>query len=306
MSSDSSRKRYIYVLKLQQDKWYIGSTTNLSQRIAQHNEGTGSVWTSHFPPIDLFDCQEQRDGWHEENLTKEYMSRYGIENVRGGPYTAFNLKEEDKETIQRALDAFAGACYFCGSTGHVAADCSTAKFNEGGTVQYAEYYSRQACFRCGRPGHYISECYAETDAHGQLIDSPKRNKLNEGGTAQYAEYYSRQACFRCERPGHYISECYAETDVHGQLIDSPKRIKQSGTGSIQGNKHFDLFQISGYSHARVRLESKWDESSGDNSSEAASSSYYSTSNESFDSDADSYYVYSSSSSSSSSSRYSSD
>ncbi|GJD09042.1 hypothetical protein Gasu2_33140 [Galdieria sulphuraria] len=213
MTSDSFEKKYVYVLKLQQNKWYIGSTTNIKQRIAQHCQGTGCAWTSRYPFLELFDCQLQRDGWHEENLTKEYMLRYGIENVRGGPYTNLELTEEEKEVIQRALDAFRGACYLCGSRGHLAAECPTCDFKCSESAKDFEYSESQACFRCGRWGHYVADCYATTHRNGLSIDSRRTTSSNETFSAD------SNTCFRCGRWGHYVADCYATTHRNGQRID---------------------------------------------------------------------------------------
>jgi predicted GIY-YIG superfamily endonuclease len=39
-----------YVLKLEEDKWYVGLTTNLNQRLTQHFTGDGAKWTQLFKP----------------------------------------------------------------------------------------------------------------------------------------------------------------------------------------------------------------------------------------------------------------
>ena len=80
----------IYVLELENNKYYVGYTTNISQRIESHFNGSGCSWTKYHKPIKLL---ETRDGGKsvEKQVTLEYMRRYGWENVRGYAYTAVIL-----------------------------------------------------------------------------------------------------------------------------------------------------------------------------------------------------------------------
>jgi predicted GIY-YIG superfamily endonuclease len=54
---------YIYILKLEGGKYYVGKTNNVDQRLQQHFDGTfGSAWTRLHRPIALFD-EKQGDGY---------------------------------------------------------------------------------------------------------------------------------------------------------------------------------------------------------------------------------------------------
>ncbi len=44
---------YIYILKCSDGSYYIGSTDNLSQRLARHNAGRGPKWTACRLPVKL-------------------------------------------------------------------------------------------------------------------------------------------------------------------------------------------------------------------------------------------------------------
>lgn len=73
---------YIYVLKLQNNKYYVGKTDNLKRRLNQHIRGNGATWTKLYKPIDIIDLMEEEDNT-EKDITLKYMQIYGCENVRG-------------------------------------------------------------------------------------------------------------------------------------------------------------------------------------------------------------------------------
>lgn len=84
-------QEYLYVLLLQGGKWYIGRSKTPSDRIEDHCNGAGSVWTQEYPVIDLWDMRKAFSPLEEDHLTEQYMSDYGIENFRGGSYSQMEL-----------------------------------------------------------------------------------------------------------------------------------------------------------------------------------------------------------------------
>ena len=90
-----SRHWQLYVLKLEQDKWYVGITTQpVEKRFAQHRKGfAGARWTKKYRPIRIHDihdlgyCDTERAQKFEGKVTREYMKQYGDNNVRGGDLT---------------------------------------------------------------------------------------------------------------------------------------------------------------------------------------------------------------------------
>ena len=97
MSSTSST--FVYVLLLQNNKYYIGKTSNPNFRLAQHFNFNGSAWTKKYKPIRLVKLIPNCDKYDEDKYTKKYMGKYGINNVRGGAYCSMVLsgRKELKE-----------------------------------------------------------------------------------------------------------------------------------------------------------------------------------------------------------------
>jgi predicted GIY-YIG superfamily endonuclease len=77
----------LYVLKLEDDCWYVGITMDLNKRLAQHWSGEGAKWTKLHKPISvdrvIFPADQDTI---ENDITKEYMELYGKEKVRGGSW----------------------------------------------------------------------------------------------------------------------------------------------------------------------------------------------------------------------------
>ena len=74
----------VYVLKLEDECYYIGITMNLNQRLAQHWSGAGAKWTRLHKPVKVayityMGC--------EQEITDEMIRQHGREFVRGGSHT---------------------------------------------------------------------------------------------------------------------------------------------------------------------------------------------------------------------------
>ncbi len=74
---------YIYVLQLEQNKYYIGKTSQPDIRIDSHFKSSGSMWTKKYKPIKILELIENCDNYDEDKYTIIYMIKYGIPFVRG-------------------------------------------------------------------------------------------------------------------------------------------------------------------------------------------------------------------------------
>lgn len=82
---------WLYVLALQQGKYYVGITSQTPEiRFQEHLHGRKSYWTEQYPPIkiiqtvNLGDLDEESAKTYENKVTRKYMKAKGINNVRGG------------------------------------------------------------------------------------------------------------------------------------------------------------------------------------------------------------------------------
>lgn len=193
----------IYILRLQGGHYYIGKTdNNVMQRYKQHLDGKGSIWTKTYRPVSVERTIKSQTSFDEDNYTKEYMKKYGVDKVRGGSYANLILTDEQEATLKRE---FRGA--------------------------------EDRCQRCGRTGHFIGTCYAKTEVDDIFVNNEEdeeeededeeeddedeeedEDDENEEEDEDEDEDEDSDACFRCGREGHYSSECYASKDIYGNRL----------------------------------------------------------------------------------------
>jgi putative endonuclease len=76
---------FVYVIKCQQGKYYIGSTGNLSSRIEAHNAGK-STWTSRYSDWKLIYSEKfmtLKDAKIRENFIKKQKGGDGFYKIVG-------------------------------------------------------------------------------------------------------------------------------------------------------------------------------------------------------------------------------
>ena len=118
---------FIYVLQLEKEKYYIGKTNNPQFRLESHFNSNGSEWTKTYKPLQVLELKSNCDDYDEDKITRQYMDKYGIDNVRGGSFVSMTL---DKSTIQLLTQMNNGTndkCFICQKSGHFAKECKTRK-----------------------------------------------------------------------------------------------------------------------------------------------------------------------------------
>ena len=178
---------YIYILKLQKGKWYVGKTSDIMKRYQQHIDGRGSAWTSKYPPVSLVESKPVGSLHDENNLTKDYMKKYGVENVRGGSYTQITLDDSVISVLNNEFLGNTDKCFKCGLAGHFANTCQKRQEEVWGCDYCDRTFTTRfgcsvheksckktsttgVCYRCGRDGHYSPDCYASTHKKGYSLD----------------------------------------------------------------------------------------------------------------------------------------
>lgn len=207
MYSHSMPTTNIYILKLQGGRYYIGKSDNVSKRYEQHLNGSGSSWTNKYKPISVDKIISNASAFDEDKYTKEYMSKYGMDKVRGGSYVKLELDDFEKQSINTEI-----------------------------------WGAKDLCTQCGRDGHFVKDCYATKDVSGNAIYEEEESSEEEEEWVYGCEYCDRTftteygcrvhqkscksvdtkkegACYRCGRGGHYSPECYASRHVKGYSLD---------------------------------------------------------------------------------------
>lgn len=114
---------YIYVLELEQGKYYIGKTYNPQFRLTTHFKSPDTSWTIKYKPCRVEKLIPDCDSYDEDKYTLKYMSMHGIQNVRGGSFCQIELSPEQTGQIENMIKGAENKCYNCGSKSHFAKDC---------------------------------------------------------------------------------------------------------------------------------------------------------------------------------------
>lgn len=192
----------LYVLELSNKKYYVGKTTDIMRRYEEHKNGKGSAWTSKYKPLKMLLCRALEGVHDENNTTKDYMKKYGIEHVRGGSYTQMVLPADVVSVLQREFVGTEDKCYKCNLAGHFTSQC-----NVKGSVKKITPPKKTEEWEC----NYCDRTF--TTRYGCSVHER---------TCKEAEDESDEddsvTCYRCGNEGHYSTTCYAKKHVDGSWI----------------------------------------------------------------------------------------
>lgn len=87
-----------------------------------------------YKPLKIIRVINECSLYDEDSYTKEYMAKYGIDNVRGGCYVTIHLDISQRKLIQNQI-----------------------------------WMATGKCLRCGRNNHFVKNCYAKTTIDGNLF-----------------------------------------------------------------------------------------------------------------------------------------
>jgi predicted GIY-YIG superfamily endonuclease len=122
-------KSNVYVLKLGSDRYYVGRVDegfDMEQRLKRHTDGSAcsSKWVARFG---FQSCVEiiQGDEFTEMVTTLRYMNLYGIDNVRGGPWSYEHEYHNNfiAKQAERIIQSVYNKCHLCGRAGHYSSFC---------------------------------------------------------------------------------------------------------------------------------------------------------------------------------------
>lgn len=173
----------IYILRLCQNKFYVGRSDDVMTRIQSHFNGIGCEWTMMYMPIEIIAIIPNSSVFDEDKITLEYMNNYGINNVRGGSFVMRDLSPIDKYMINKMIKSANRQCFNCGSLSHYVKDCCepmkigkrVGYYEEGsnGSTCDSSEYEQSYDVLCSRMTNSISE--SRTDDY---MDIPVRKQQN--------------------------------------------------------------------------------------------------------------------------------
>jgi predicted GIY-YIG superfamily endonuclease len=221
--------QFLYILELQQGKYYVGKTGDITRRLNDHCSGKGSEWTKKYPFVKLLHAESNSDPFDEDKNVKKLMLEKGIENVRGGVYSMVILSDEQIELLNRELRGAQNQCLKCGKPGHMIRDCTettpkskaavsaTAKAR-GDSISDTTTAVAPAIAKGGEDPALKSGSTDDDEAD----EKPKRKvtrctKCNRFG--HLVETCFQASCAKCGRTSHSADVCYAKTLKDGTPIE---------------------------------------------------------------------------------------
>jgi predicted GIY-YIG superfamily endonuclease len=175
----------LFVLECSYDKWYIGKAKDVLHQVTYLECGFGPDWTRTYSPIRIVEQKLITSPDDMMTVTKQYMKKYGIDNVRcetmcslvSGEGNAHvepaRFLDPDFERALRfelyATDRSSSTnwnCQYCVSDYPTRDACR----HHEETCQYKPAPPpSNSCTRCGRHEHSTDRCYERRHVGGWTI-----------------------------------------------------------------------------------------------------------------------------------------
>ena len=151
---------FIHLLRLRDNKYYVGrSTRSPYNYLTKHMHGGINDWTNRYIPFEVVSSVPSNEYSDLNVYVLEYMLKYGIDNVRGGSYSALEIPELHYNLIEAEM-----------------------------------WRINNLCGRCGREEHEEIQCLDTHDVNGrEIIDDDTDDGIIDNGCDSYSD--SDDSCF---------------------------------------------------------------------------------------------------------------
>ena len=137
MIKDNS-KYTIYILQLEQGKYYVGRTKHKEIRLKDHFSGRGCIFTRKYKPEKVLQTFYNCDEYDEDKYLFKVMDLYGIDNTRGGCFSSLSLSVNDRSYIEKRILGASDRCYHCKSPSHFMRECPERTYKQSQLALTAE------------------------------------------------------------------------------------------------------------------------------------------------------------------------
>jgi len=195
----------IYILELENNKYYIGKTDDVSKRYEQHINGNGSYWTKINKPISIIKTIENCSVFDEDKYVKEYMFKYGINNVRGGTYNQIKINDDIIKFLENEFKTSNNLCYKCGGSDHFVEECTFISIEN-----YINHFKLLDINRLNAEIDYlynhfgiINNIHLELNNRKELLIN--LDTINDQNLNQYSENIEKYYKIYCKQNKYYNS-----------------------------------------------------------------------------------------------------
>jgi len=195
----------IYILELENNKYYIGKTDDVSKRYEQHVNGNGSYWTKINKPISIIKTIENCSVFDEDKYVKEYMFKYGINNVRGGTYNQIKINDDIITFLENEFKTSNNLCYKCGDSDHFVEECTFISIEN-----YINHFKLLDINRLNAEIDYlynhfgiINNIHLELNNRKELLIN--LDTINDQNLNQYSENIEKYHRIYCKQNKYYNS-----------------------------------------------------------------------------------------------------
>lgn len=201
---------YTYVMKLNKNdeiKYYIGKTYN--PNIGLNDEEIICDWTIKYKPIKILELIPKYDD--VDGKTLEYMSKFGIANVRGGKFSKKIIDHLMLMDILSKIFFSKEICSVCGKNKNKHYGCFLK--DEDFDYDKLTKISQNKCSICKKIAHTENEHSSNNYRIPNNIYQPSnrhfyRNDFFDNSDEDDDLHDNSITCSKCYSPYHYTKDCF--------------------------------------------------------------------------------------------------